>query len=138
MRRDEEFADMLIRSTEALGNRRTLWLTTIVLGSLDLVCWIAVLFFSHSVRDAFLLVDDVSDQAAGAFIMMIFGMGLWLTYCIFRFRYPDLEVSPQLDDVFSSVTHQEHSLRRFHIWLVAVVGGVLNLLALAIVQGLRL
>jgi hypothetical protein len=137
-KRDEELADLLTSGTQALEHRPTLKLFAVGLGFLNLLYWVCVVFFPRDVRSAFMTVADVDDKVATVVVLIVFGTGMWLTYSLFRFRFPDLENSPASSDVFSSFQHQENSYRRFRVWLISVVGGVLNLLALAIVEGLRL
>jgi hypothetical protein len=137
-RRDEEFAELLISGTEALGHRPTLKLFTIISGTLNLIYWICVLLFPRDILDAFETIGGLGDRLVAIVLVFVFGSGLWFAYSLFRFRYPDLEKDPIEEGVLSSFAHQENSYRRFRVWLMCVVFGVLNLLALAIVEGLRL
>jgi hypothetical protein len=135
-KRDREFADIMAAGEQALEHRPTLKLFAIILGSLNLLYWISVVFFPGDVFSAFSAVGDISNKAVVLMISIVFGTGAWLTYSLFRVRFPDLENYAGSTGVFSSFAHQENSYRRFRVVLVSVAGGVLNLLALAIVGGL--
>jgi hypothetical protein len=60
-----------------------------------------------------------------------FGFGLYLTYCIFRLRLPDIEDNTRLDsEVMASFAYQKESTKRWFVWLFSVLGGVVNVLLL--------
>ena len=82
------------------------------------------------------MVGEANDKIVAVFIAGVFGVGLWLTYSIFRLKFSDLEDRVQGSEFMSSFADSEKSTRRIRVWVLSVVGGVLNLLALGITFGL--
>ena len=135
-RRDEEFHRTMMHHVDALSHRPTLKIYIAVLAGIDLLLWAAVLIRPFDVMTAFRKVGNVDDKLVAFFIAVVWGLGMWLTYSLFRLKFPDLENSPKEKGVMSGFAAQENSTRKVRIWVVSVAGGVLNLLALAIVEGL--
>ena len=106
---------------------------------MNLSYWIFVFVFPFAVLNAFDLISELSDKAVMLAVGVVFGTGLWITYILFRFKFPDLE-NPQLPSgaIMSAYSHQNLLERRFRIWLVSVIGGVVNFFALFIVELFRL
>ncbi|MGH9819441.1 MAG: hypothetical protein ACRD43_04660, partial [Pyrinomonadaceae bacterium] len=79
-------------------------------------------------------VEDIDDKIAFVVIAIVLGLGMWLTYSLCRLKFPDLE-NPNFDDeVFASFNYSLHSTKRWRVWLIAVIGGVLNALLLVTVE----
>lgn len=129
-------AKVMIRHVDALSHRPTLKIYILVLAGIDLLFWAAVLIRPFDVMTAFKKVADVDDKLVAFFLAVVWGLGLWLTYSLFRLKFPDLEKVQQDDGVMSAFSAQENSTRKVRIWVLSVAGGVLNFLALAIVEGL--
>jgi len=136
-RRDEELSELMISSVDAMDHRPTLKLFVYCLAGLNCLYWLSVLLVPNDVADAFSRVHEISDKVVATALAIVFGTGLWLTYAIFRLKFPDLEDAVTSDEVMSSFAYQQHSYRRIRIWMTAVAGGVLNLLALAVVEAIR-
>ena len=135
-RRDEEMAKVLIRHVDALSHRPTLKIYISVLAGIEILLWAAVLIRPFDVMTAFKKVADVDDKLVAFFLAAVWGLGLWLTYSLFRLKFPDLEKVQQDDGLMSAFSAQENSVRKVRIWVLSVAGGVLNLIALAVVEGL--
>jgi len=135
-RRDEEMAKVMIRHVDALSHRPTLKIYISVLAGIEILLWAAVLIRPFDVMAAFKKVGDVDDKLVAFFLAAVWGLGLWLTYSLFRLKFPDLEKVQQDDGVMSAFSAQENSVRKVRIWVLSVAGGVLNLIALAVVEGL--
>lgn len=135
-KREERMDALLTRNVEAMSHRPTLKLYALVLGGINLLIWAAVLLRPFDVQTAFAKVSEVNDRLVLIVIGILFGIGMWLTYALFRLKFPDLEELSQTSEVMSSFTDSEKTTRKIRVWLASVVGGVLNLLALAISFGL--
>ncbi len=137
-RRDEEFAALLIRGVDAMAHRPTLRLFIYILGGMNIMYWASVLLFPFDILDALKRVSDLSDKMGFITISMVFGTGMWLTYALFRLKFPNLEDADVPKGFMSAFERQEKSHRRFRIWIISVAGGVANLLALTITELIRL
>jgi hypothetical protein len=102
----------------------------------NVLLWVAVLLRPYDVLAAFSKISAVNDRSVMIVIGIVFGIGMWLTYALFRLKFPDLEELSQSTEVMSSFADSEKTTRKVRVWVASVVGGVLNLLALAIVFGL--
>jgi hypothetical protein len=133
-RRDEEFAALVNSRIDALADRRILWLNIAILSFANLIVWLSVILFPADVLHAWQTVDNLDEKIAFTVLAITFGLGMWLTYSLFRLRFPDIE-NPRFDEeVFASFSYSLHSTKRWRIWLAAVVGGVLNALGLIFVE----
>ena len=135
-RRDEEFEAAVSQHVDALSHRPTLRIYIALLAGVDLLFWAAVLIRPFDVKTALNKVADVNDKLVALFLFMIWGIGLWLTYSLFRLKFPDLEDIHQDEGIMSAFSTQQNAMRKVRIWVLSVAGGVLNSLALAIVDGL--
>ena len=133
-RRDEAFADLVLGNVEAMQNRRTLKIYIGVLSLLTVLFWAAVLVRPFDVYTAFQKVAHVNDKIVFVVLAAVFGIGMWLTYSLFRFRIPDLETTSETAEIMSSYGDQQSAYRKVRIWVLSVAAGVINLLALAIVE----
>jgi hypothetical protein len=130
VRRDEKFAEIVGRNVDALSDRRTLNFYVAALSGLNLAIWLSVIIFPQYVSDAWATVTDLNDRIGLVILAFIFGIGLWLTYSLFRLKFPDLE-GPNFDEeLLASYSYSLHSSKRWRIWLFSVVGGVMNVLLL--------
>ena len=129
-RRDEEFAALVSRNIDAMSDRRTLRLYVTFLAAANALVWLSVILFPKDVGRAWATVNDLDEKIGLAVIAIVFGLGLWLTYSLFRLKFPDLEDPEFEKDVLASFNYSEHSTTRWRIWLVSVIGGVLNVLML--------
>lgn len=59
---------------------------------------------------------------------------MWLTYALFRLKFSDLEDPGFNDEVLASFSYSLHSTKRWRVWLVSVIGGILNVLLLIFVE----
>lgn len=134
-RRDEQFAAIVSRNVEALSDRRTLKIYILVLGSINAFLWLSVLLFPRDVAKGWELATDVNDRVGAFMIAIIFVLGMWLTYSLFRLKYHDLENPNFEDEIFASQSYSDHSVKRWRIWLLSVIGGAVNLLVLLITEG---
>ena len=127
---DREIADNLNKVVEGLSDRKTLYRFVIVLGVLNLVLWLAVLIFPSYVRNAWQSVYNVSGKIAMAALGIPFGLGLYLTYSLFRLKFADIEDQNIESAPMGSFNYHSHSQKRWMVWVFSVLGGVLNLLLL--------
>lgn len=127
---------LLTSNVEAMSHRPTLKLYALVLGGVNLLFWVAVLVRPFDVQSAFTKISDVNDRLVLIVIGILFGIGMWLTYALFRLKFPDLEELSQSSDVMSSFADSEKTTRKIRVWVASVMGGLLNLLAMAIAFGL--
>jgi hypothetical protein len=133
-RRDDQFAELFIRNVDALSNRRTLKRHLAIGGTVNLLIWASVLFFPHDVSYAWQTVQSLENNISAVVIGTIFGIGFWLTYALFRLKFPDLEIKRFDGEILTSFHESEHSIKRYRVWLASVTGGVLNVLLLVIVD----
>jgi len=129
-RSDEEFASVVIRNVDALSNRRALWFYLAVLLASNTLVWFSVIIFPRDIKQAWEIVTNLDDKIAFLIISIVFGLGMWLTYALFRLKFPDLEDPDFNNEMLASFSYSLHSTKRWRVWLVSVIGGVLNVLLL--------
>ncbi len=135
-RREDELASVVIRNVDAMSDRATLKRYIYVLSGVNILFWAAVLIRPFDVLKAFEIVAEVNDKIVVFVFAAVFGIGMWLTYSIFRLKIPDLEEIKDGREVMTAFADQENSTRKVRVWVTAVTCGLLNLLALAIAEGL--
>ena len=129
-RSDEEFANAINRNVEALSDRRTLTIHLAIVGTINLLIWLSVFLFPRDVDEAWETVSGVNNKITAVLIAIVFGLGFWLTYGLFRLKFHDLENKQFDNDILSSFHASEHSLKRYRVYLFSAIGGVMNVLLL--------
>ena len=117
-----------------MSDRRTLLRFIWILGTINLLIWASVLIVPADVRQAFDTVSAMNRKFGGLVLAIIFGLGMWLSYSLFRLKFPDIE-EQQLDaDIMGSFAYQSDSTKKYRVWLFSAVGGIVNvaLMVLAI------
>lgn len=127
---DDQFAARISAQVAAMSDRKLLLRYVLVLGTVNLLIWLSVLIFSGGVRDGFTRVWDVNNKIAMVVLAIVFGAGMWLTYALFRLKFPDIEEQRLDAEVMGSFAYQSNSTRRWMVWLLSAVGGLVNLLML--------
>ncbi len=135
-RREERFDRVLTQNVEAMSDRQSRKRAILILSGILLLIWAAVLIRPYDVLSAFEKVGAFEEKIIGLVIATIFGLGVWLTYGLFRMRFPDLNKRTESSEVMSSFADQESSTRNVRVWVMSVAGGFLHLLALAVTFGL--
>lgn len=129
---NDKVAESLNQGIEALANRRTLFYFLIFCGVANAILWLCVILFADWVTEIFLRVSDVNEKISAMVLGIPFGLGTFFVYSLFRLKFPDIEDQNTESDVMGSYNYQNHSTKRWHIWLVSIIGGVLNVLLLVI------
>ena len=88
---------------------------------------------SGGVREGFSQVWEGSDRIAKIVLAIVFGIGMWLTYSLFRLRFPDIEEQRLDSEVMGSFAYQTNSTKRWMVWVLSAVGGIVNVGLLALV-----
>lgn len=133
-RRDDQFSEITSRHIESMDDRSSLSRYVCILSLIDLFYFVCILLFPFEVYEGFQKVSEINERIAFTIFAIIFGTGLWLTYAVARLKFPDLEKA-QIDmGVMTSYASQENGYRRFRVWVVSVLGGILNLLGLLLVE----
>ena len=120
---DDRFAEKINANVEAMSNRAVLVRYVLVLGAVNLLIWVNVLLFSGSVRDGFSQVWEASDRIAKVVLAIVFGIGMWLTYALFRLKFPDIGEQRLDAEVMGSFAYQSNSTKRWMVWVLSAVGG---------------
>ena len=123
---DDHIAEMLSHGVEAMADRRTLLLFIWILSSINLLIWASVLIVPADIRDGFDRVWGMSQQIGGVFIALVFGVGMWLSYALFRLKFPDIEEQRLDADVMGSFAYQSDSTKKYRVWLLSAIGGIVN------------
>jgi hypothetical protein len=132
--RDEEFAGLVSHHVNALSNRRTLKIYILILSSVNALIWLSVIVLPADVAAGWTIATGVNDRLGAVVIAIIFGIGMWLSYSLFRLKYPDLEDPKFENEIFASQKYSDHSVKRWCVWLFSVIGGVLNVLLLSLTE----
>ncbi|HYJ92186.1 MAG TPA: hypothetical protein VEV84_12820 [Pyrinomonadaceae bacterium] len=111
-RRDEEFAALLNRNIDALADRRTRLIYLGILAVLNAFIWLAVIIFPRDIREAWATVNSLDERIGSVIIAIIFGLGMWFTYTLFRLRFYDLENPRFEQEMFVSYSYALHATKR--------------------------
>jgi hypothetical protein len=130
-REDMRAASDLIEMVEALSDRRALFRFLAICAIGNLLIWIVSVVFASRVYDAMSYV--VPDKIGVIVLGIPFGLGMYLTYCIFRLKVPTIEDNKHLhSEMMASFAYQSESTKRWFVWLFSVLGGLVNVLLLII------
>jgi hypothetical protein len=127
---DDQFAETVSRSVDAMSSRRTLLRFIYILGTINLLIWASVLIVPAAVRDGFDTVWNMNQKISMIVLALVFGVGMWLTYALLRLKFPDIEDQRLDDGVMASFAYQSLSIKRFKVWSISAVGGILNVVLL--------
>jgi len=127
---DERLAGNLNKVVDGIADKRNLIRLLLLCGFANLAIWLCVIIFPAAVRDAFNLVNEVSDKISKVTLAFPFGLGLFFAYSLFRLKFPVIEEQKLDSDMMASFQYQAHSLKRWWIWIFSVVAGILNVLLL--------
>ena len=86
--RDEEFAGLVSHHVNALSNRRTLKTYILILSSVNALIWLSVIVVPRDVAAGWTAATGVNDRLGAVVIAIVFGIGMWLSYSLFRLKYP--------------------------------------------------
>lgn len=131
---EETLANNLSQAVDNMADRQFLFRFLLFCGSVNLIVWFCVVAFPETVRDSFILVNEVSDKISKATLAVPFGLGLFFAYSLFRLKFPDIEEQNLANDLMASYHYQSQSLKRWWIWLFSVIAGVLNVLLLIFIN----
>ena len=123
---DDQIAETLSRGVEAMSDRLTLLIFISILGGINLLIWASVLIVPADVRDGFERVSHVNQKISAIVLALVFGLGMWLSYALFRLKFPDIEEQKLDADVMGSFAYQSDSTKRYRVWLFSAVGGIVN------------
>lgn len=129
---DDRIAENLNRGIESLANRQTLFYFLTFCAVSNSIIWLCVILFSEWISDIFLRIADVNEKLSAIILGIPFGLGMFFVYSLFRLKFPDLEDRNAESDVMGSYNYSNHSTKRWHIWLVSIGGGVINVLLLVL------
>ncbi|MEO6050105.1 MAG: hypothetical protein ABIP78_02095 [Pyrinomonadaceae bacterium] len=137
-KKDERYYSWLGRGMDALDHRPTLKRFFYVLLGLELLYWIFVLVFPVPVMGLIDFLNEWSNKGLVFVFGAVFGTGLYISYVLFRFKFPDLEDNQPGDGpVIGAYSQQIGVERKFRVWIASVIVGVLNILALMAVEIFR-
>ncbi len=128
--KDERTAEYVNRGLEAMSDRTTLKRFLYIVLALNFLLWAAVILRPYDVRYAFERVSDVNNKISMIVLGIVFGLGMWITYSSLRLKFPDIEDQNLDSEVMATFAYQAHSSKRWFVWLIAVIGGVFNLLSM--------
>lgn len=60
-------------------------------GAVNLLIWLSVLIFPEEIYQAWQKVTDINDRLSIVMIGIVFGIGVWITYTVFRIKSPEIE-----------------------------------------------
>jgi hypothetical protein len=131
---DSRIADRLNTAVEGLSNPGYLYRALIVLGLSNVILWLCVVVFPADVRYAFEKVINLNGKLGIAFLGIPLGLGLFLTYSLFRLKFADIEEQNVESGPMGSFNYQSQAQKRYLVWLFSALGGVLNTLLLVLVD----
>ena len=125
-REDMEAAQNVAEMVEALGDRQTLQRFLVVCAVVNLFIWIVAVVFADWVY--FVMAKVITDKVGMLILGVPLGLGMCLSYCLFRLKLPEIEDNTRLEaDMMASFTYQADSSKRWMVWIFSVIGGVVNL-----------
>lgn len=129
---DQRLAENLNKAIDNLSDKQTLKRFLWIISAVNLFIWLSVLIFPQAVRDGFTTVSGVSDKIAKITLAVPFGIGFYITYAIFRLKFPDIEEQNVETGPMAAYEYNTKSLKRWRVWFFSAGGGILNVLLLII------
>ena len=134
---DDRVADTISRGVESMSDHNTLVRFIWITGAINTLIWASVLIVPADVRDGFERVWTLNQKIDIIVLGLVFGLGMLLTYALFRLKFPDLEEQRLDADVMGSFAYQSDATKRFRVWLFSAIGGVVNVLLLILAVIIR-
>lgn len=120
-----ETASNMIEIVEALGYRQNIFRLLTFSAMVNLLIWVVAILFADRVYTVMSYV--VPDKIAAIVLGIPFAAGMFMAYCLFRLKMPTIEDNKHLDsDMMASFAYQSDSTKRWLVWIVSVVAGVVN------------
>ena len=131
-KQDEETAQTLIDFAEELNSPfvayRLLWRFLLI----NIIIWLLVLLFPNFFVRLFEILGN--GKLSMVLLGVPFGFGLYLAYIIFRIKIPDVEENKTLNsDLMGSLDYQTASNKRYFVWTLSILAGVLNIVFITII-----
>lgn len=131
---DERTATLVNKGLAALSDPLSLRRFALILGVLNLLIWASVLIVPVDVRSVFERVYELNSKIAMGVLGIVFGLGIWLSYALFRLRLANLEEQELKSGVFATFEFRSHSHERWLVWVASAAGGVMNAIGLVLVN----
>ena len=97
--------------------------------AINLLVWVVAVVFAGPVYRIMSVV--LSSKFGMLFLGIPLVFGMFLTYCLLRLKFSTIEETRMLDsELMGSYSYQRESSRHWMVWVLSVLGGVLNVLFL--------
>lgn len=134
-RPDLGVADRVNKAAEASSDRRSLYRYLFILGICDLSAWACVFLFPVYIRNTMDKLNETHGiNLFTIFLFAIFGVGFFLSYCLLRLKYHQVEKADHEAGPMSYFEYSDRAQKHWWLWLFSVAGGFLNLLLLIAVE----
>ena len=132
---EEKTAIRLNRLLDSIDDRRNLKHFLFGVAVANTLLWLVVIIFPVFSGMAFKFLAEAQILRVTIIIFGIpFGLGFGIVYAILRLRIPDLESREFKSGFMSGFDYSERMRRRWAIWSIATIGGVLNVFGLFLVD----
>lgn len=130
-RRDKEKdgrdSSEFIETVENFSARNHLLRICLLCALLNLAIWIAVFSIPEQVYYLFVSLNEISQKLSVAALSIPLWLTFLMTYAILRLKFPEIEDHKRLESNFmGSFNYQSHSVKRWRIWIAALLAGVLD------------
>jgi hypothetical protein len=111
---------------KADGRRRLLMILGLSLLG-NFLIWMIVLFASDTIMFAAAVIGAFSSKLRNALFLIPIASGFMSAYSVFRMIFPDIENNRNLaPGLMSSFEYQNNSGKRYAVWVLSMIAGVLN------------
>ncbi len=131
--KDDETAQAMVDFVEDMNSPHLLYQTLWRFSMFNLLIWLTVLIIPNYIVKVFSILG--SGKISIFLLSFPFGFGLYLAYIFFRLKIPDVEENKSLNsDFMGSMDYQSSANRRYLVWTVSILCGILNLILLGVVS----
>jgi hypothetical protein len=93
----------------------------------NFLIWLIVLSAPEAVIVFYVSLGGVSSKLSNILFFVPVASGFMSAYSLFRWKFPDIEENRNLaSGLMASFEYQNHSAKRYLIWLLSMIAGVSN------------
>lgn len=133
-KRDEHIDKSITEIVEALSDKSVLYRFLRNCTVLNTIVWFVAVFFYEAANYYYLQIAGMSNEAGIGILLVPFFLGTFITYSLWRLKFPDIEDNNLQSGMMASYSYQSHSMKRWYIWFFSLVGGVANVILLCLVN----
>ncbi|MBX7172133.1 MAG: hypothetical protein K1X72_14305 [Pyrinomonadaceae bacterium] len=127
---NEKIANNFSKVVDSMTNKQIIWRFLLIGLSVNFLFWLAVLLIPELIYKGFHLVNIVSDKLSKGLLGIPLMLTTFTVYAIFRLKLPNIEDQKLDSELMASYAYQAQSTKRFWVWIISFMVGIINTLLL--------